>query len=151
MKVWWVGTARRHVYSNTKAAAMRSIQKQRQQGQIHIYSSTILCCGGVSSLQCHFTPNGACAGIPRMENLPLFWALRTRLYSMAQHRAIRLVKTAQKPLCLLSFLRNDEVDEGVVGSSGLETCVGVLLFCAFEVFRARGPVNRGGFCSLLFS
>jgi hypothetical protein len=73
--VWWVGAARRHIYSNTKAAAIRSIQKQRQQGQIRIYQATectILCCGGVSSLRCHFTPNGACAGIPRTEHLPLF-------------------------------------------------------------------------------
>jgi hypothetical protein len=33
----------------------------------------------------------------------------------------------------LSFLRSD-VDEGVAGSSGLDSCVGVLLFGAFPTF-----------------
>ena len=44
----------------------------------------------------------------------------------------------------LSFLRSEDVDEGVVGSSGLDNWVGVLLFMDLPIFRARGPVNLGG-------
>jgi len=44
----------------------------------------------------------------------------------------------------LSFLRSEEVDEGVVGSSGLDNWVGVLLFKGFPNFWARGPVNLCG-------
>ncbi len=44
----------------------------------------------------------------------------------------------------LSFLRSEEVDEGVAGSSGLDTWVGVLLFKGLLTFWARGPVNLGG-------
>jgi hypothetical protein len=50
----------------------------------------------------------------------------------------------------LSFLRREEVEEGVVGSSGLDNWVGELLFKGFTTFWARGPVNLGGL-SLPFS
>ena len=48
----------------------------------------------------------------------------------------------------LNLRRRDDADEGVVGSSGLDTCGGVsLLGGALVNFWARGPVNLTGFCS----
>lgn len=47
----------------------------------------------------------------------------------------------------LSFRRSEEVDDGVVGSSGLETCVGVSVFAVRVNFWARGPVSLGPLCS----
>jgi hypothetical protein len=51
----------------------------------------------------------------------------------------------------LSFLRKDEPDEGVPGSSGLECCVGVSVFAALLIVCALGPVNFGALCSLTLS
>lgn len=52
----------------------------------------------------------------------------------------------------LSFLRKDDevvaVEEGVVGSSGLDCCGGVSFFTTLIFFWARGPVNLCGLYSL---
>lgn len=44
----------------------------------------------------------------------------------------------------LSFLRNEEPEEGVVGSSGLEIWLVVSVFGAFVSFCALGPVSLAG-------
>jgi hypothetical protein len=48
----------------------------------------------------------------------------------------------------LNFLRSEVADEGVGGSSGLETSAGVSLLANLFTFNARGPVNLIGLLSL---
>lgn len=51
----------------------------------------------------------------------------------------------------LSFLRNEVVEDGVGGSSGLETSAGVSVLATLFTFKARGPVNLAGLFSFEMS
>lgn len=44
----------------------------------------------------------------------------------------------------LNFLRSEVADEGVGGSSGLETSAGMSVLANLLTFNARGPVNLIG-------
>ena len=64
--------------------------------------------------------------------------------SLAAWEILRLFFEAFLFQLRLSFRRNEDVEDGVVGSSGLEISVGVSIFCGFPNFCARGPVSRAG-------
>ena len=49
----------------------------------------------------------------------------------------------------LNFLRNEVVEDGVGGSSGLETSAGVSVLANLFTFKARGPVNLAGLFSVV--
>jgi hypothetical protein len=70
------------------------------------------------------------------------WGAYSASRSVAACEMLRLFFEPDLFQLRLSFRRNEDAEDGVGGSSGLEVPVGVSVFCGLVDFGARGPVSR---------